>query len=47
MKNAYNILFRKLEWKRQLLNTRCKQDSNFKMVLKEIGCEGVDWIHSG
>jgi hypothetical protein len=24
---------------------RCKWDDNIKMVHKDVGCEGVDWIH--
>jgi hypothetical protein len=35
----------KPERKRPLGRPRCKWDDNFRMDLREIGWEGVDWIH--
>jgi hypothetical protein len=45
MSNAYNILIRKPEGKTPHGVPRRRQEDNIKMVLEEIWCEGVDWIH--
>jgi hypothetical protein len=37
-------LNRKPGGKRQLRRPRCRWDGNINMDLKEIVCEGVDWI---
>jgi hypothetical protein len=42
--NAYRILVRKLEGKRPLGRTRRRWDDNYKMDLREIGWDGMDWI---
>jgi ribosome biogenesis protein Nip4 len=34
-KNAYKILVRR---------PRCRWEDNIRMDLREIGCEGADWI---
>jgi hypothetical protein len=33
------------EEKRSLRRPRCRWEDNIKMDLREIGLEGVDWIH--
>jgi hypothetical protein len=43
MRNAYKILVLKHEGKRLHVRPRCRW-GNMKMVLKEIGYGGVDWI---
>jgi hypothetical protein len=43
--NAYNILVGKPEGKRSLGRPRCRWEDNRRVYLKEIGWEGVDWIH--
>jgi hypothetical protein len=45
MRNVCKILFIKPEGKRPLEILRHKWENNIKMDVKEIGCEGVDWIH--
>jgi hypothetical protein len=45
MRNAYNILVGKSEVKRPFGIPRLRWEDNIKMDLKEIGWEGVDWIH--
>jgi hypothetical protein len=45
MRNAYNILVGKPEWKRPFGRPRHQWEDNIKMDLREIGWEGVDWIH--
>jgi hypothetical protein len=40
MRNVHKILVRKPEKKRP-----CRWNDNMKMYLREIGWEGVDWIH--
>jgi hypothetical protein len=45
MKNAYKILVRKPEGKRLLKRPRHRWEDNIRTDLKEIGCEGVDWLH--
>jgi hypothetical protein len=42
--NACRILVRKPEGKTPLGRPRCRWVDNIKMDLREIGCEGVDWI---
>jgi hypothetical protein len=44
MRNAY-ILVRKTEGKRPLERPRCRWEDNIRMDLREIGLEGVDWMH--
>jgi hypothetical protein len=45
MRNAYNILVGKLEGKRPLGRPRRRWEDNIRMDLREIGWEGVDWMH--
>jgi hypothetical protein len=45
MRNAYKIVVRKPEGKRQLRRPRLRWEDNIKMDLREIGLEGVDLIH--
>jgi len=42
---VYKILVRKPEGKRPLGRPRHRWEDNIKMYLKEIGYEGVNWIH--
>jgi hypothetical protein len=44
-KNACRILVGKPEWKRPLGRPRRRRVDNVKMVLREIGWGGVDWIN--
>jgi hypothetical protein len=44
-KNAYRILVGKPEGKRPLGRARCRWVGNIKMDDREIGWDGVDWIH--
>jgi hypothetical protein len=41
----YKILARKTKRKRWFGRCGLKWEDNSRMDLKEIGCEGVDWIH--
>jgi hypothetical protein len=43
-KNPCRILVGKPEGKRPLGRTRCRWDDNIKMVLREIGWNGMNWI---
>jgi hypothetical protein len=43
-RNAYRLLVGKSEGKRQLGRPRCRLVDNFKMDIKEIKWDGVDWI---
>jgi hypothetical protein len=43
-RNAYRILVGKPERKRPLGRPKRRWVENFKMDLREIGCDGVDWI---
>jgi hypothetical protein len=43
-RNAYMILVGKPEGKRSLGKPRRRWVDNIKMDLREIGCDGVDWI---
>jgi hypothetical protein len=45
MRNTYKILFGKPEGKRSLRTLRRRWDDNIRKDLREIGWEGVDWIH--
>jgi hypothetical protein len=45
MRNAYQILVRKPEGKRSLRRPRHRWEYNIKMDLREIGWEGVEWMH--
>jgi hypothetical protein len=45
MRNAYNILVGKPEAKRPLGRPRHRWKDNFRMDLREIGWEGMDWVH--
>jgi hypothetical protein len=47
MRNAYNILVREPEEKRPLGRPRRRWEDNITMDLKDIGWEGVDWVHLG
>jgi hypothetical protein len=42
--NAYRILVGMPEGKRPLRRPRRRWVNNIKMDLREIGCDGVDWI---
>jgi hypothetical protein len=44
-RNAYRILVRKPQGKRPLGRPRRRWVNNNKMDLKEIGWDGMDWIH--
>jgi hypothetical protein len=43
-RNAYRILVGKPEGKRPLRRPRRRWVDNIKMDLREIGCDGMDWI---
>jgi hypothetical protein len=45
MRNGYKILIRKPEGKRLHGRPRHGLEDNIRMNNKEIGWEGVDWIH--
>jgi hypothetical protein len=45
IRSAYKILVRKPEGKRSFGSPRHRCEGNIKMDLREIGCEGMDWIH--
>jgi hypothetical protein len=45
MRKAYKILIGKPKGKRLLGRPRRKWENNIKMVLKELRCNVVDWIH--
>jgi hypothetical protein len=45
MRSVYNILFSKPEGKRPLGRSRCRQEDDIKMDLRETGWEGVDKTH--
>jgi hypothetical protein len=44
-RNADKILLQRTERKRQYSISVSKLEDNIKMYFKEIGYEGVDWIH--
>jgi hypothetical protein len=43
-RNAYRILVGKPEGKRPLGRPRFRWADNIKMDLREVGCDGRDWI---
>jgi hypothetical protein len=43
--HAYKILFQKPEENRPLERARRRWEDNIKIYLREIGIEGVDFIH--
>jgi hypothetical protein len=45
MRNSYEILAGKPEEKPPLRRPRCKWEYNIKVDHREIGFEGVNWIH--
>jgi hypothetical protein len=45
MRNAYKILVGKSEGKRLLVRRRHRWEANITLNIREIGWEGVDWIH--
>jgi hypothetical protein len=45
MRDVYEILFGKLEWKRPLGRPRCRWIDSIRRNFREVGCEDVDWIH--
>jgi hypothetical protein len=45
MRNAYRSFVGNLEGKRPLVRPRRRLWDNIRMDLKEVGWEGVDWIH--
>jgi hypothetical protein len=45
MRNSYSILVGKPEGKRPLGRHRQRWEDNIRMNLREIGWEGVDWVH--
>jgi hypothetical protein len=45
MRNVYEMLVGKPEGKSPLGKPRREWENNIIIDLKEIGCEGVDWIH--
>jgi hypothetical protein len=44
-RNAYKILIGRCKGKRQLGRPRFRWVDNIRMDLREVGWEGVDWIH--
>jgi hypothetical protein len=42
---VYKILVGRLEWKRQLRRPRRRWEHNIRMDRREVGREGVGWIH--
>jgi hypothetical protein len=47
MRNAYKILVGKPEGKRLRGRPTRRGEDNIKIDLREIGCEGVGWVHLG
>jgi hypothetical protein len=45
MINGYNILVGKSEGKRPFRRPRRRRKDDIKTDLREIGLEGMDWIH--
>jgi hypothetical protein len=45
MRNAYSSVVGKPEGKRPIGRPTRKWESNIRMDLKEIGWEGVEWMH--
>lgn len=44
MENIYSVLLIYPEQKSQLQRRSCKRVDNIKMDIKDIGCNGVNWI---
>jgi hypothetical protein len=44
-RNAFRILVGKPEGKRPLRRHRRRWENNIKIGIREIGCDGMDWIH--
>jgi hypothetical protein len=44
-RNVYKILVAKPEGKRAFIRHRHRWEDNIKMDLREIGLEGVKWVH--
>jgi hypothetical protein len=42
---VYNILVGKPEGKRPFGRLRCRWEDHVRMALRDIGWEGVEWIH--
>jgi hypothetical protein len=45
LRNSYKILVRKPEGRRPLRRHKHRWEDNIRLCLREIGWEGVDWIH--
>jgi hypothetical protein len=45
MKNAYKVSAEKPETKGPLGRPKPWLEANIRIVLRELGCETVDWIH--
>jgi len=45
IKNAYKILVGKYEWKIPLERPTRRWEDNFRINLRGVGWEGVDWMH--
>jgi hypothetical protein len=45
MRNAYNTSVGKSEGKKPAGRFRRRWEDNMRMDLREVGCEGVDWMH--
>jgi hypothetical protein len=45
MRNIYKILVKKCEGNRPLERPRHRWENKIRLDLREIGWEGVDWIH--
>ena len=43
-RDVYRILVKKPEGKTPLERSSRRWEDNFKMVLQEVGCAGMDWI---
>jgi len=44
-RNAYKILVRKPKGNRPLIRPRYRWDNSIRIVLRETGWEGVEWMH--
>jgi hypothetical protein len=44
IRNAYKIFVGKPKENRPLRGHRCRLEYNIKMDLKEMECEGIEWI---
>jgi hypothetical protein len=45
MRNAYNILAGRSEGKKPIRRSKHRWEDNIRMYLREMGWEGVDWMH--